>query len=33
VPGILAVGVVMLGAMLVLWRNLKEVLFGVPVED
>jgi leader peptidase (prepilin peptidase) / N-methyltransferase len=33
VPGVLAVGVVMLGAMLVLWRNLKEVLFGVPVED
>jgi leader peptidase (prepilin peptidase) / N-methyltransferase len=33
VPGILAVGVVMLGAMLVLWRNLKEVLFGVPVEE
>jgi prepilin signal peptidase PulO-like enzyme (type II secretory pathway) len=33
VPAILAVGVVMLGAMLVLWRNLKEVMFGVPVED
>ena len=28
-----SVGVVMLGAMLVLWRNLKEMLFGVPVED
>lgn len=33
VPGILAVGVVMLGAMLVLWRNLKEAIFGVPFED
>ena len=33
VPGILAVGVIMLGAMLVLWRNIKEALFGVQYED
>lgn len=33
VPGILAVGVVMLGAMLVVWRNIKEAIFGVPVEE
>ena len=33
VPGALAVCLMMLGAMLVIWRNIKEALFGVPAED
>lgn len=33
VPAILAIGVFMLGAMLVLWRNFKELVFGAPVEE
>ncbi len=28
VPAVLAGGVLMLGAMLVLWRNIKEAIFG-----
>jgi hypothetical protein len=27
VPGVLAIGLVMLGAMLVIWRNIKEAIF------
>jgi leader peptidase (prepilin peptidase) / N-methyltransferase len=33
VPAVLTVGVVMLGAMLVLWRNIKEAIFGVDSDD
>ena len=31
-PMVLALGVVMLGAMLVIWRNIKEAIFGVEYE-
>jgi leader peptidase (prepilin peptidase)/N-methyltransferase len=31
-PMVLALGVVMLGAMLVIWRNIKEAMFGVEYE-
>jgi leader peptidase (prepilin peptidase)/N-methyltransferase len=30
VPTVLAIGIVMLGAMLVIWRNIKEALFANP---
>ncbi|MBX3434173.1 MAG: prepilin peptidase [Pirellulales bacterium] len=33
VPAALAVCLVLLGAMLVLWRNIKEALFGVPEDE
>ncbi|BBO34079.1 prepilin peptidase [Lacipirellula parvula] len=31
-PSVLAIGVVMLGAMLVIWRNIKEAIWGVEEE-
>ena len=32
-PSVLAIGVIMLGAMLVIWRNIKEAVFGVEEEE
>jgi hypothetical protein len=32
VPAVLALGVVMLGAMLVIWRNIKESIFYCEAE-
>jgi hypothetical protein len=33
VPAVLAIGVVMLGALLVIWRNVKEAMFESGEED